>query len=209
MKWIVFVILSCSTINSWSQDKIIMLTGDTINCRISIHPWKEGVRIEKVPWRLDKRLNGYAFIVAFFNDDSVRILRPEQIKGFYSHRHTRYLSEGYYESLSYYRRINLLFKGNVISEKSENMFFRRIYQSNQIALYNLVEEDMGDVILRYFVKKKDNEKLLYFYNKSDIENIFSDTPELTKQKRTKKFKHRFKNIVTIVMEYTRLKEYLK
>ena len=119
-----------------AQDKIITLRGDTIDCRISEEPWKEKIRPVNKWHRWE---NGYAYLVAFWGTDSVRILKPNNIRGYYSHSHSRYLHGGYYESVTYYQRSKILFKGNVISDQPITAFLRRIYQSEYITVYSTAE----------------------------------------------------------------------
>jgi hypothetical protein len=199
MKWML-LLLQFFALNAFAQDKIITNKGDTLDCRISTEPWKE-----KVSTRLygDKRQNGYAYIVVFFQNDSLRIIKPGEIKGFYSHSHSRSLNGGFYESVDFQTRVNMMFKWQNLSQTS---FVRRIYSGEHITLYDFHEDDIGDITLRYLVKKSGDETYYPFYRKKAITTIFSDMPELLKETESRKFRYRFNDIVTIVKEYDRLKK---
>lgn len=202
MKWILLLGLFLYT-PVLAQDKIITLQGDTVDCRISQHPWKEKI---KAGHKWFRGQYSYAYIVAFWQQDSLRLLEPTQLKGFYSHAHTRFLNQGYYESKTYYPRIKTLLQGKIILNEPVHAFFRKIYESTHITVYLTLEEHMAELEWRYFIKKNESDSLLYFSDKKDIAAIFEDTPTLLSSPVLKKFRFRYHRILSLAATYTRIKE---
>jgi hypothetical protein len=199
MKWML-LLLQFFVITSFAQDKIITNNGDTLDCRISTRPWKEKVNTRQYG---DKRQNGYAYIVAFFRNDSLRIIQPGEIKGFYSHSHSAGLNGGFYESVVIHTKVSMMFK---LQDKTEIAFIRRIYSGEHITLYDFRENDIGDIMLRYLVKKSGDETYHPFYRKKALTTIFSDMPGLITESAVRKFRYRFEDITAIVKEYDKLKK---
>ena len=135
----------------------------------------------------------------------MRILKPNNIRGYYSHSHSRYLHGGYYESVTYYQRSKILFKGNVISDQPITAFLRRIYQSEYITVYSTAEDNVGDKVWKFYIRKPGKDGLLYFSERSDILSVFDDAPQLLNSPLLKKFRFQFYRVIALAEEYTAIK----
>jgi hypothetical protein len=69
--------------NCPAQDYIITWNNDTLYCELPANPSKAGFRP-----RLDNK-NGYFKLAAIFPNDSVRVFKPGEIKGYYRAKHGR------------------------------------------------------------------------------------------------------------------------
>ncbi len=186
---------------AWAQDKIITNNGDTLDCRISVKPWKEKISIRKYGMR---EQNGYAYAVAFFPNDSMRIIRPGEIKGFFVQQHKRYLNGGYYESATFHSNTHVLFRGSIPNARPKTRFLRRIYSGNEISLYDFHDEDIEGYWVTYHVKKKGEESYTHIANKKQATQYFSDAPGLPDSVGFKK-RPVYKTMLALVKAYEHLK----
>ncbi len=186
---------------AWAQDKIITNNGDTLDCRISVRPWKEKISIRRLGLR---EQNGYEYAVVFFPNDSIRIVRPGEVKGFFVKQHSKYLSGGYYETDSFHINISVLFKGSIPKASPQTGFLRRIYAGNEISLYDFLDGDREDNWIAYLVKKRGEEKYTHIANKKQAVQYFSDAPGLPDSVGFKK-RPVYKTMLALVKAYEQLK----
>lgn len=77
----------------FAQDYIITWQNDTVYCRLPENPRKEGIR------PAGKYHNGHIRFAAFFGEDSLRILEPKQVKGYFREKHgKKLLCDGHFDA---------------------------------------------------------------------------------------------------------------
>jgi hypothetical protein len=86
---LLLIIISCP-----AQDYIITWNNDTIPCELPANPQKAGFRPRA------EHNNGYFKLAAIFPNDSVRVINPGEIKGYYRAKHgRRLLCDGNFHSV--------------------------------------------------------------------------------------------------------------
>jgi len=129
-----------------AQDKVILLNGDTVNVVIPGDPRKE----TDLSNGSIGRMNDYGFksVVVIYPNDSIRIHRPDQIKGYIREQKGTYLGAGYFESRIInekqigYRRDNLrtVFLQRVNFHKDLTIWFYREELGNPMAEFYFLME---------------------------------------------------------------------
>jgi hypothetical protein len=94
--------------NLWAQDKVVLLNGDTLPCKIPGNPKKE----TDLNARALGNMNDYGFktVVVIYPGDSIRIHRPVEIKGYVKKERGDYLGSGYFFSRIIHERDHLGYK---------------------------------------------------------------------------------------------------
>lgn len=88
------VFLLFTTISCPAQDYIITWNNDTIASELPANPQKAGFRPKA------EHNNGYLKLAAIFSNDSVRVINPGEIKGYYRAKHgRRLLCDGNFHSV--------------------------------------------------------------------------------------------------------------
>ncbi len=180
-----------------AQDKLFTNNGDTLDCRISIRPWKEKIRTSN---HGDREQNGYNYIVAFFSNDSVRIILPYEIKGFYVHEDKMYLNQGYYSSQTIHLKANIRFKVRYKREPQQ-VFLREVFIGRHIAAYEYHEDDE----CLFLFRRPGENAFTHLYNKKDIEAFFNNSPALLASEAFTKFRFRFNQYVALAKGYEKLR----
>jgi hypothetical protein len=135
------------TASAQLPDYIISLKGDTIPCRILPDPRAEKIRIKRSEGR-----NGYRYVVAEFGGDSMRILRPEQIRGFFKESPHRRMGNGHYVSV-----VEGLPQGTILQRgfySPEPLFFRVLVNGSPYRLYQFNDWDGQDVLTFYWIENR-------------------------------------------------------
>lgn len=120
------------------NDKIITLAGDTLSAFISADPYKE----TRVPGRIIRDVYDYGFthIIAIFPNDSLRILYPNDILGYYRAEPGRNIGSGWFES----RPLHAQWTGaGIFSKGSLQRFVHRIYSHKDFTVFMLRQADFG------------------------------------------------------------------
>ena len=124
------------TINLLAQDKVVLLNGDSIPCKIPGNPRKETDLSNKALGYMNDY--GFKSVVVIYPGDSIRIHRPGEIKGYVRKERGTYLGAGFFVS----RLVNekdLNYKiGN-----TRNVFLQRVNLHKDYTFW-YYREDLGD-----------------------------------------------------------------
>lgn len=176
-----------------SQDYIITWKNDTIYCELPGKPGKEGLR------PANKYENGHLRFVAFFPNDSVRVLEAGQVKGYHRSKHGKYL----------------LCDGNFVAKKmlwsfgdTTWYFMNRVEDGKYATLYIIYLREGRYIVPYYFINKKGDKNPLFatlIKNKKKLRELLTD--EDIKEGMQGFFNSRKnKQYKEAVREYNRLKE---
>jgi hypothetical protein len=146
-KWLFNILIGfCSILlcrnGTLAQDKVILLNGDTLNVTIPADPRKE----TDLSNASIGRMNDYGFksVVIIYPNDSIRIQRPDQIKGYIREKKGNYLGAGYFES----RMIN----EKQIGYKRDNLrsvFLQRVNLHKDLTIW-FYREELGDPMPQFY-----------------------------------------------------------
>ncbi len=118
-----------------AQDKVYLLTGDSVSATISGDPRKETDLRDNVLGNMNDY--GFKSVVAIYRDDSIRIHRPGDIKGYFRQNTGNYLGTGYFFS----RIINERQLGYK-RDNSRAVFLQRVNYHKDIIIW-FYREDLG------------------------------------------------------------------
>jgi len=196
MRWYyLFFLVLFFTNAGLAQDYIITWSGDTLSCVLPGKPGKEGIRPAA------KYHNGHIRVVAFFPNDSVRVLEAGQVKGYFRSRHGKsLLCDGHFEAKKIYRK----------GRDTVWYFMNRVVEGKFASLY-VVYLRADRRIYRYYYLRKLTDRLSFF--ESNIATYKQLRRMLTEDDIREgmqlffsgKRKNRF---IGAVREYNRLKEAL-
>jgi len=175
---------------------IINLAGDTIACSIVSNPRDAGLK------RQAGMAYTYDYAVAVFNNDSVRILYPGSIKGFYARwPETNTLETSWYISDSINRTHDMLFKK---PKAMRPVFLQRLVTGGYYHLWYFEQADPGSRNDRVFLLEEcSTERRRYFNSTRQLRKLLGNWPE--KNKNNPVYKEWFKGKQLMVSEYNRYK----
>lgn len=141
-------------------DKIITLSGDTIQAFIPADPRKETSFRKKVIGLVDDY--GFSRLIAVFPNDSIRVYDPPDIKGYYRATPGKYIGSGWFESRS--------LKGSWIAASRKEgpnpmRFLHRVIAYDEVSFF-MFRQSFGDAPPEYFY-------FLYFKNKTNPDIIYN------------------------------------
>ncbi len=147
------VLLLFSINRSAAQDYIITWDDDTLFCRLPAKPVKEGFRPR------GHHKNGYARIVAVFPNDSIRVFKPGEIKGYYREKHGQsLLCDGRFHSVKVKARNSLVTDAEGKKTMDPAWHFMVLEEEGTYAsMYKLLVIDRG-VRAWYYIIKHTGEK---------------------------------------------------
>ncbi len=125
-------------------DKIITLTGDTIQAFIPADPHKETSFRKKVIGLVDDY--GFSRLIAVFPNDSIRVYDPQDVKGYYRATPGKHIGSGWFESRS--------LKGSwiaAIRKEGPNpmRFLHRVIAYDEISFF-MFRKSFGDAPADYY-----------------------------------------------------------
>ncbi|MCU0404874.1 MAG: hypothetical protein MUE99_10045 [Chitinophagaceae bacterium] len=136
LKITILALIAFDMHNLWAQDKVVLLNGDSIPCKIPGNPRKE----TDLSNQAIGRINDYGFksVVAIYPGDSIRIHRAGEIKGYVKQEKGTYLGAGFFVS-------------RIINEKDINykigntrsVFLQRVNLHKDYTFW-YYREDLGD-----------------------------------------------------------------
>jgi hypothetical protein len=148
------LILAFSFSRGFSQDKVILLTGDTVNVLIPGDPRKE----TNLNNTAIGSLNDYGFkrVIAVYGKDSVRVHFPNQIKEYIRSENGAYLGSGFFFSKSLDERL-LVFR----LTGTRDIFFQRVNFHKDLVIW-YYREDLGHAMPQsyFFAEKIGTPKLI-------------------------------------------------
>lgn len=189
-----------------TQDFIITWQNDTIVCKLPGDIKKAGL---KPVWKYD---NGYEKVVTFFENDSVRIIKAGEIKGYSRKEHGKgLLCDGIFEA----KQIVYAGQGKrtLVEEKgpAKNLdwnFLSRIVEGKYATLYIKYDSDGTCIFSSYYLDRHGIEGeniVIPFFNKKKMIEMLSDA-DIASEMKAFKYKKSNKGFAEIVNEYNRLKE---
>lgn len=151
------------TAGAQPEDYVITLQGDTVPCRLIPHP-----RAEKIRMRRSEGPIGFLYIVAEFGGDSVRIIRPGQIRGFFKKQMHRRMGNGLYLSLPETHPGGGIFgtRHNPLQE----VFLRVLVNSQPYRLLQFNEWDGDGITSFYWLENRSTGERLRIPRKRWLEN---------------------------------------
>ena len=120
---------------SSAQDKVYMLNGDSVSASILANPRKESDLSDLAIGRLNDY--GFKSMVAVYKKDSIRIVRPGDIKGYFRQEKGDYLGAGYFFSRTINER-QLGYK----QDNTRAVFLQRVNYHKQIIIW-FYRQDIG------------------------------------------------------------------
>ncbi|MDZ4794303.1 MAG: hypothetical protein SGI83_08515 [Bacteroidota bacterium] len=194
-KYILFCISLLFVFDISAQDYVVSWNNDTSACKMPEKPWKDGLR----PSGLYD--NGHVRTVAFFPTDSVRIIEPGKVKGYFRHKHgKRYLCDGYFES----RKINEQSLLNLHRNNNESNnpwgFMQAIVKGKYATLYLLYAKTFRFERPVYLIARHDFTDPLYtevMWTRKEAYTLLADASvkESMEQYRKSMKKQRIRGIV--------------
>lgn len=119
-----------------SQDKVVLLTGDTVNVFIPGDPRKETNLTNAAIGNLNEY--GFKRVIAVYGKDSIRIHYPFQVKGYIRTKNGPFLGSGFFFSRTLDEKL-LVFK----LSGSRDVFFQRVNFHKGLVLW-YYREDLGN-----------------------------------------------------------------
>jgi hypothetical protein len=123
---------------TFAQDKIILRNGDTVAVVIPADPRKETDLSNKAIGHMNDY--GFKSVVVIYRQDSIRIHRPGEIKGYLREKNGTYLGSGHFES----RVINEQQLGYRIAN-NRTVFLQRVNFHKDITIWYF-REDLGNAM---------------------------------------------------------------
>ncbi len=175
---------------------IITLSGDTISCTIASGPKDAGLKRQAGAAYI------YDYIVAVFNNDSVRIIYPGAIKGFYVKWPDAPATQTnwYYSDSINHTHDMLIKKPNLMRP----VFLQRLVTGGYYHLWFFEQADPGSRNDRVFVLEESSTgKRNYFYSTRQLIKLLGDWPGFNKN--NPDYANWFKGKQRMVLDYNRYK----
>lgn len=208
-KQLLFLAMSMllSVIYMQGQDYIITWQNDTIACNLPGDAKKAGL---KPFWKYE---NGYRQIAIFFDNDSIRVIKAGEIKGYTRKKHgRRLLCDGDFEAKQVVLQTKAkrtFVEDNSSTEKTHPwFFFNRVIVGKFANLYIKYESDGSCYYLSYYIHRHGIDSVntvVPIITKKKMLVFLSDSDIATEMQRFK-YKKSSKGFSEIVKEYNRLKE---
>ena len=151
MKYFSYIKLSALCIlcqsGLFGQDKVVLLNGDSISCKIPGNPRKE----TDLGNQAIGRINDYGFksVVVIYPGDSIRIHRPAEIMGYVKQEKGTYLGAGFFVSRLITEK-DLGYKAG----NTRNVFLQRVNLHKDYTIW-YYREDLGEAMpAPYFLIEK-------------------------------------------------------
>jgi len=175
---------------------IITLSGDTMSCTIISTPKDAGLKRQAGAAYI------YDYIVALFNNDSVRIIYPGTIKAFYAKWPNLPATQTiWYYSDSINLTYNMLIKNKRLMRP---VFLRHLVTGGHYHLLYFEQADHGARNDRIFLlEESSTKKRTYFSSTRQLRNLLDDWP--LEHKDNPDYKDWFKGKQRMVLDYNRYK----
>lgn len=188
------------SISSLAQDYIVSWQSDTIKALLPSNPAKEqGLR---PGW---KYKNGFFLLSVLFKNDSLRVIKPGEIKGYYREKHGKgFLCNGYFESIQVIEGGEN--KTNTEGKNEADWYFMQpVYIGKFASLYKRMRINKRQSTLFYLVKhtSKNNRKGLFVVTRK---NFIDHLQVPGNNEAMERFIKKNKLYDKFVMEYNRLME---
>lgn len=205
MKYIfslIVTLLSATLLNS--QDYIITWKGDSLECRMPEKPWKEGFR------PISKYDNGHLQVPVIFANDSVRVIKAGDIKGYSRDKHGKgLLCNGDFESkqlLDEKGRKSAMWHWG--GDEDSWYFLQKLEEGPHANLYILYLRCSSGITDAFYGISKHAEgkpdKAVVMYNRKRTVEFLSD-PDIADKMKKVKYKKKRSAYRQLVNEYNRLK----
>jgi hypothetical protein len=189
------------------QDYIITLRNDTIPCKLPGTSKEIGLK----PAR--EYENGYEKIVAIFSNDSIRVLKANEIKGYSRQKHgKKLLCDGFFEAkqivIANSKKRTIVDQNKNSPEKLPWYFMNRIIEGKYASLYSYYFFGGPEVDHFYYISRSGIEApntVIPFFNRKKMVELLSEE-DIASEMQKFKYKKSMKGVQEIVNEYNRLKE---
>lgn len=176
---------------AFSQDKIYTWNGDSLQCRFITLPKKTGIyEAKKLGWDT----YGFNYILAEFDNDSMRLIYPHEVAGIHVSSHSKFLLPGRYISMPVKNRSDYTKDMARKSNGGPNRFFRLRYENEAAMLLDLREHEHCIQFNYHIMRKKDSVITLIYSRKTlikSLENLsifpVKETKKYLKGKRTLRY----------------------
>lgn len=188
------------------QDYIITWQNDTLVCKLPGDLKKTGL---KPVWKYD---DGYEKVVTVFENDSIRIIKAGEIKGYHRKDHGKgLLCDGVFEAkqiVTTGQNKRTLVEENRTGNNLPWYFLSRVIEGKYANLYIRYVSDGRDIFAAYYLHRhgiEEENTVLPFFNKKKTIEVLSDG-DIANEMKAFKYKKSNKGFAEIVNEYNRLKE---
>lgn len=193
--------------NLLAQDYIINWNNDTIHCRLPASAKEIGLKPRS------KYQNGYTHVMVLFPNDSLRVIKAGDIKGYTRAKHGKdLLCDGYFEA----KRIEAAARTQVVGrevtgadqEKNGWLFVSRLVGGTYLSLYISYEPGNSTPRPRYYINYAEgqvSQKITPVYTKKKLVKMLSRDNWAAS---IKDFRYRrtSKGFYDIINEYNRLRQ---
>lgn len=162
-----------------AQDQLHLLNGDTVECRIITNTRKEKINPRSLGIHAE---NLFEYVVVEFRSDSVRILSPDQVKGFRIGVRPRNQVWGTFHSFPIDYRVDAERYWRDQSVKKEHIFYQYIFRNNDFTLYGRTELIGMELEYSPYIFRHSDSSILRLHTKKELMR-FLGLPEDTKPKR--------------------------
>ena len=201
IRTILLLLILCRVGNCPGQDLIYWPNGDSTEVRFSTDPKKEKLNTRRYG---DPATHGFAFLITYFREDSMRILRPRQVSAIRVRQSGRYLLPGYYLSLPHRLRLFPPTYANNRYQDNSHGLYRLAYRNADYTLLDRRSEDGPSLEFFLYVLRHSDSTIYELYNKRQINKVLR-IPKSEQSSARKSLKNRrdWKGVVKLIQQYSR------
>ncbi len=203
---LLILLFFCKFLSLKGQDHIVTWNNDTLQCTFPNKPGKEGFRPSY------KYENGHLRVIAYFPNDSVRVIEAGEIKSYSRKDHGKsLLCNGQFDAKQIQREGRKASYFPRYSDEKSWHFMRRMVTGKHATLYIAYwYQGQNSPAAYYFITRSDADpKLAVVLNGRKDANKFLSDADMAEQMKKVKYRKSRKGYIDIVNEYNRLKEELK
>lgn len=149
----------------FAQDQIYFANGDTLECRIILNTRKEKINPRSLGIHAE---NLYEYVAVEFQNDSVRILSPDQAKGFRIGIRPGQKAPGIFHSLPVPFRVDAERYRQDQSAKKDHIFYEFIYSNSNFTLYGRTEVIGMELEYSPYIFRHSDKQILRLHTKKKL-----------------------------------------
>jgi hypothetical protein len=162
-----------------AQDHIYLANGDTLECRIILNTRKEKINPRTLGIHAE---NLYEYVAVEFQNDSVRILSPDQVNGFRVGIRPGQKVPGFFHSLPISFRVDADRYRWDQSVKKNHIFYEFIHSNKNFTLYGRTEVIGMELEYSPYIFRHSDKQILRLHTKKQLLQ-FMGLPENTRTRK--------------------------
>jgi hypothetical protein len=162
-----------------AQDHIYLANGDTLECRIILNTRKEKINPRSLGIHAE---NLYEYVAVEFQNDSVRILSPDQVISFQIGIRPGQKAPGIFHSLPVSFRVDAERYQQDQSVMKDHIFYEFIYSNKNFTLYGRTEVIGMELEYSPYIFRHSDKQILRLHTKKQLLQ-FMGLPENTRTRK--------------------------